>query len=481
MLEYNMKQMALIHTLKKKIERDHILCSKAIKNQSTWKLFHKELRGKKLVLYGMGEMAEYFFEMYGKTLEVAYAIDKKGRTHFHGEGTIIREMKDLTADAGKVVVLVTVVNGIDEIFGELRANGITSIFSLPVMEYHRLSVFMKVAWARWNRNYTWRYQMQYEIKCLSRENNDLKKLRQRTNEIQKRQTERYFYLLHTNYVLNALIDKTDDIELKKEQMRYLFTEIFKNSYEPDFENPKTYNEKTLAANLYDHNPLYTEIADKYTFKKYVADRIGEKYVVPLLGVWDEPEEIDFEKLPEQFVIKSTSGGDSKKVILVNNKENINWQQMIKTMKGWKGTYRNDYYDNFNWQFKDIKQRFIAEELLDIDDLPFYDFKVHCFHGEPKFVHVVKKEPHELAHYDIEWNRLHIVHGYPDMQDEVPKPDCLDEMIQICRKLAEPFKYIRVDFYVLQDRIYVGELTLTSMGGIKPFEPVEVDYEWGSLI
>lgn len=476
MSKQNVVQMALIHAIKKKIEKDVLLCSKEVKKHNTWKCFRTALKGKKLVVYGAGEMFDYFYKVYGQAFEICYAVDKNVKTSRYG--IAVHSVDELEEDSEALVVLVTVVNGIDEIIHNLKQMGIPEVFSLAVMEYHRPCVFMKVVYARINRKYTQQYQMYYEIQLLKQKHENLVK---RINEIQKRQTERYLYLQHTNQVLNVLIDKTDDIELKKEQMRYLFTEIFENAYEPDFDHPKTYNEKVLAMTLYDHNPLYTEIADKYSFKKYVTDRVGDKYVVPLLGVWDKPEDVDFKSLPERFVLKSTLGGDSKKVILIKDKASASQQLLLKTMQSWYGVYRNDYYANFNWQFRNIKQRIIAEELLDIEELLYYDFKVHCFHGEPRYIHVVYQKPHELAHYDTDWHRLSIEHGYPDMHCDVPRPACLKEMLDISRKLSKEFSYIRVDFYVLRDKLYVGELTLTSMGGLKPFEPVEVDYEWGDLI
>lgn len=476
MMNADVEQMTMIRAIKRKIDKDGAFCPGISRRNNTWRKFKKAIYRRNLILYGAGEMFEYFCRVYGKIYDVSYAVDQ----NIEGEknGVKVRSVDCLKDETVETVILVTVINEADIIFERLRKMGFRKVFSLPVMEWHRIPICFGVCRAKWNSTYDAQLRMYYELEQLRKKN---ERLERRINGIQQRQTQRYRYLEHTNTMLNVLIDKRDDLEMKKEQIRYIFTEIYENQYEPDFENPRSFNEKTLAKTLYDHNPLYTEISDKYTFKKYVSDRIGERYVVPLLGVWDSPEDIDFARLPDQFALKSTVGGDSKKVILVKDKGKEDLQRLIRTMQSWYYVYRNDYYGNFNWQFKNMKQRYIAEKLLDIEGLPYYDFKVHCFHGEPKYIHVVWQNPHELAHYDTEWNRLNIVHGYPDLHCDIPKPDSLEEILEISRTLSKPFDYVRVDFYVLKNRLYVGELTLTTMGGLKPFVPVETDYEWGDLI
>lgn len=487
MLELDNIEMPLIHSLKKKLKEDKYLCSKEFYKGNTWKTFERVSAGKKIILYGTGEMFEYFCKAYSQQFDIEYAVDKRAlpSSGVTKNGISVFPLEKLVDEKETCIVLVTPINGIDDIMSELKGLGIDNCFSLSVMEYHRLSIKMKVGFARIWKSYTEHYQLAWKITKLEKKleymEQKLKNAERRAEGIQQRQTERYLYLQHTNRVVNALIDKAGDEELKKEQMKYIFTEIHKNLYAPDFDNPRTFNEKILAMTLYDSNPLYTEISDKYLFKRYVADKVGEKYVVPLLGVWDTPEEIDFSMLPNQFVLKATSGGDSRKVILVKDKGALDIDEICKKLRTWNCKYENDYYYNFNWPFKNIKQRFIAEELLEIEDLPYYDFKVHCFHGEPKYIHVVSQNPHEVTHFDADWNPQKFRHGFPLIHYDVPRPECLEEMLDLSRKLSAPFKYVRVDFYVLKDKLYLGELTLTTLGGLAPFEPVEIDYEWGKLI
>lgn len=474
------KEIPLIYSLRKKIEQDGRLCSKKLMKNNTWKQYERDSNGKKVILYGTGEMYEYFCKIYAQQFHIKYAVDKRVQAWegIEKNGIMVFPIEKLVDEQEPYILLITPINGIDEIFSEMGALGVDKCFSFPVMEYQRISVKVKIWFASMQKTKLRNYQLEWKINKLEQK---ISNIEQKTSKIQQRQTERYLYLMHTNFVVNALIDKIDDEELKKEQMRYVFTEIYKNTYVPDFENPKTYNEKILAMTLYDHNPLYTEVSDKYLFKQYVADKVGEEYVVPLLGVWNAPEDIDFSALPNQFVLKATGGGDSRKVILVKDKNELDIDETIKKMKVWNYKYENDFYRNFNWPFKNIKQRFIAEELLDTEGLSYYDFKVHCFHGEPKYIHVVSQNPHEVTHFDVNWNPQEFKHGFPLIHYNVPKPKCLDEMLDLSRKLSEPFKYVRVDFYVLKEKLYLGELTLTTLGGLAPFEPMEIDYEWGQLI
>lgn len=480
-------EIPLIHSLKKKIEKDEKLCDKSLLKMNTWKKFNYAVRNKKVILYGAGDMFTYFCKTYGMNYDILYAVDQNilPDREIKKSGVTVYSVEKLYKEQTDYVILATPVNGIDSILSELKNKEISHCSSFPLMEYGRISVRLKIWLARNLRMCAHKYQQQLKIENLVQRleymDQKINSMQQRMDGIQQRQTERYLYLLHTNQVMNVLIDKTNDIELKKEQMRYTFTHIHKNSYIPDLNNPKSFNEKILYMTLYDHNPLYTEISDKLQFKKYVAEKVGEKYVVPLLGVWNEPEEVDFEVLPRQFVLKSTRGGDSQKVVIVQDKDKIDKDELIRIMKPWKEPYNNEYYYNFNWPFKNMEFKVFAEEYLPIDELNYFDFKVHCFHGEPKYIHVVSLNPHEVTYYDLNWNKQDFWRCYPPVHYNIPKPDCLNEILDLSRKLAESFSYVRVDFYVMKDKLYLGELTLTSFGALAPFEPTEIDFEWGKLL
>lgn len=458
--------IALIHFLRRKIQRDGKLCSKELTRDNTWAKFKRAAAEKKIVLYGAGEMFDYFCRTYLDEFNIAYAVDRTAsqKRITRKRGISIYPIEKLTEEQEPYVVLITPIGGIDKIIVKLEELGIKEYYFLPAMEYQRISVWLTVhLWKSYAQSYQYKnYQLEKRIDLL-----------------QKQQTERYLYLRHTNQVLNALIDKTDDIELKKEQMRYHFMRIHKNPYNPSLDDPRTFNEKILHMTLYDHNPLYTEVTDKYLFKQYVAGKVGEKYVVPLLGVWDKPEEIDFSKLPNRFVLKLTGGGDGREVIIVKDKESLDIDAAIERMRLWDGKYRNIYYYNFNWPFKNIKYRIIAEEFLDIEGLTY---KVYCFHGEPHHIHVMNEKPHGDTFFDINWNKLDIKFAqYPLINFEVPRPEQLDEMLDVSRKLSEPFQHVRVDFFVSNNKLYLSELTLATLGGLGLYEPADADYELGKLI
>lgn len=476
-----MDTMKLVYLLQKKLEKE-ALSMKSELTEKTWGDFQESAEGKKLVLFGTGELFEYFMEVFSHKYSIAYAVDNHLSVP-EKRGVKIYDPSILSKEGKNYIVLIMTINQIDRIYEQLQyLDCKMDVFSFPILEYNRKEIRQKVDRALNDGEYALLLKLKVDVKRAEDRIECLEKrcqgLLEKCQGLQERQTKRYLYLLHTNRIVNALIDKTEDVELKKEQMRYLFSEIFENEYEPNLETPRTYNEKMLYMTLYDHNPLYTRITDKLQFKDYVAKHVGEEYVVPLLGVWNSAEEIEWDKLPSKFVLKSNAGGDSQKVILIKDKAKEDLKELSGRIKTWEYPYSNDYFYNFNWPFKNISFRIIAEEYLPIDNLPYYDFKVHCFHGEPRYIHVVGHEPHEVTYYDLEWNKVPLQRGYPNIHYEIPRPARLQDMIDISRKLSKEFTYIRVDFYCFEDNLFVGELTMTSFGALIPFHPKEEDYRWG---
>lgn len=487
-------EIAIVHAIKKKTERGNPLCGRDLEKASTWKRLNALQQNKRIVVYGTGDMFAYFCAFYSKRYNIEYAVDKKVHSGnvMEKNGIPVYPIAKLFSEASpeELVVCITPVYGIDEIYDDLQQAGIRHCVSLLAMEAHRFKIKAKVLWSRLSKAYTLEYQMQRKVEKLYealRVSNEILRSKdssqdKRMDGIQQRQTERYGFLLHTNRVVNALIDILNDEmlkeELKKDQIRYYFKEIKKNEYYLDFDRPKTYNEKMQAMMMYDHNPLYSVLNDKYLLKNYITEKIGKEYVVPLLGVWDDPREIDFSVLPDRFALKATNGGDSTRVILVKDKSRAELNTIITQMCYWKDMCQNVYYANFNQVYKNMKQRFIAEELLDTDDLECIDFGVHCFHGEPKYIMILDKNKKRIKFYDTDWKLQDFVFELPFYEYDVPKPWCLDELLALSRKLSEPFQHVRVDFMVLKDRFYIGEMTFTTFGGFGRFDPPEADLEWG---
>ena len=295
----------------------------------------------------------------------------------------------------------------------------------------------------------------------------LKKL---TDAITKKE-KRTVYLA----ILGFYDNMSDEDYLKKQ---------FKNSlgYVPDFKNPKTYNEKLQWIKLNDRNPLYTTLVDKASVKDYVAEKIGSKYIIPTLGVWNDFDEIDFDKLPNQFVLKTTH--DSGGVVICKDKAKFDKKgarkKIIKSFK------RNYYYQNREWPYKDVKPRIIAEEFItDLGKDGLCEYKIFCFNGEPKIVLLCKGEAHGAGrtndYCDLEYNRLPFVSVNPNSEGEIVKPKEHDEIIEIAKKLSQGFPQVRVDTYVSNGKIYFGELTFFHNSGFSLFEPKEWDKILGDYI
>ena len=231
-------EIPLIHSLKKKIEKDEKLCDKSLLKMNTWKKFNYAVRNKKVILYGAGDMFTYFCKTYGMNYDILYAVDQNilPDREIKKSGVTVYSVEKLYKEQTDYVILATPVNGIDSILSELKNKEISHCFSFPLMEYGRISVRLKIWLARNLRMCAHKYQQQLKIENLVQRleymDQKINSMQQRMDGIQQRQTERYLYLLHTNQVMNVLIDKTNDIELKKEQMRYTFTHIHKNSYIP---------------------------------------------------------------------------------------------------------------------------------------------------------------------------------------------------------------------------------------------------------
>ena len=247
------------------------------------------------------------------------------------------------------------------------------------------------------------------------------------------------------------------------------------------DNPVTYNEKLQWLKLYDHNPKYVELVDKFAVREYVSDTIGEQYLVPLLGVYNTVMEIDFSTLPDQFVMKPThTSGD---VLLCTDKSSLSTSAARDLAATWM---RKQYYWGLReWPYKHIRPRIICEELIKtVDGKPPKDYKIFCFNGEPKFAFVATDRGSETKFdfFDSEWNRQSLRQHYPNSDYMLEKPAQWEEMLYLARKLAKDIPHVRVDFYVdARGAIFFGELTFFHFSGLEPFEPESYDYDLGSWI
>lgn len=245
-------------------------------------------------------------------------------------------------------------------------------------------------------------------------------------------------------------------------------------------SPRTFNEKLQWLKLYDRHPEYTQMVDKATVKEYVASIIGEKYIIPTLGVWENFDDIDFENIPSSFVLKCTH--DSGGVVICENKNLFDVEKarskLLKSMK-------NYYYVGREYPYKDIKPRIIAEKyMVDESHIELKDYKIHLFHGIPNFIQVDfdRFTSHHRNLYTIDWKPLGKAIKYPAVYErEIDKPIVLDEMLELAMKLAFNIPYVRADFYCIGNKVYFGELTFYHGSGFETFSPKSFDEELGALI
>ena len=253
-----------------------------------------------------------------------------------------------------------------------------------------------------------------------------------------------------------------------------------HGFPPDLENPKTWSEKIQWMKLYDRDPLYTRCSDKYRMRDYVAETAGERYIVPLLGVYDDARKIEFGSLPASFVIKANHGCGWN-LLIRNQKTDLDRSAAVTRCNKWLA--KNYYVNHREWQYKDIAPLLAVEEFLLSDDgsVP-NDIKIHCFdHGRGDVVIGVDRgrfARHTRDHYDEHWRRIDLTFAFDQSEEGTDRPERLEDMVALARQLAEPFRYVRVDLYLLRSRIYVGELTFTPGSGNDRFVPETTDRDWG---
>ena len=246
--------------------------------------------------------------------------------------------------------------------------------------------------------------------------------------------------------------------------------------------PQTFNEKLQWLKLYDRKPVYTTMVDKYEVKKYVADIIGEEYIIPTIGIYSSFDEIDFDKLPNKFVIKCTH--DSGGVVVCKDKQKLD----LKEAKSKINTClkNNFFYVGREWPYKNVKPRIIVEEFMeDHVNEDLNDYKFMCFNGKVKCSFVCSdrrsKEGLKVTFFDLDWNKMPFERHYPASNKEIPKPVNYDKMVELSEKLAKDLPFARIDFYEVEGRVYFGEITFFPGNGVEEFTPEKWDYELGSWL
>ena len=249
----------------------------------------------------------------------------------------------------------------------------------------------------------------------------------------------------------------------------------------DLNNPRTFCEKLNWLKLHDRRPEYTMMADKYEVRQYIKNKIGEEYLIPLLGVWDKVEEIDYESLPDQFVLKCTH--DSGSVIICKDKASFDTKAANDKLK--KVLMTNYFYPSREWPYKNIKPRVIAEKyMVDESGTELKDYKIYDFSGKPYLIQVDygRFVKHERNLYDLDWNYIPEEIEYPTNAEHViTKPQNLELMLELARKLSDGIPSVRTDFYNINGKVYFGEITFYQEAGFARFSSDEFARKLGDKI
>ena len=247
--------------------------------------------------------------------------------------------------------------------------------------------------------------------------------------------------------------------------------------------PKTFNEKLQWLKLYDRKPEYTVMVDKYRVREYIREKIGGQYLIPLLGVWDSPQEIDFEALPEKFAMKCNHNSGLG-MCICGDKSQLDIPKVRRDLM--RGLQQDYYLTGREWPYKNVPRRVIAEHYLQSDEGGLTDYKIHCFNGIPRLILVCRDRFADSGltddFYTPKWEHLDLKRpGVPNAKEPIPKPEKLDEMLALASKLSDGIPFLRVDFYFVDGYIYFSELTFFPASGFEAYDPPEWDEKLGDFL
>ena len=283
--------------------------------------------------------------------------------------------------------------------------------------------------------------------------------------------EKNFERLARYHLLNWMPDKV--------YLKIKFFLRFKKKL--NLNNPITFNEKMQWLKIYDRKPEYAIMVDKYEVKEYVKSIIGERYIIPTLGRWQRFCDINFDVLPEQFVLKCTH--DSGGIVIVRNKDEFNKQLAKNKLE--KSLRNNYYWLGREWPYKHTKPQIIAEKYMeDRNNTNLSVYKIFNFQGQPNIIQVIQNDklPNEtIDYYTTDWKKLDFRQNYPNSNMLLRKPVLLGEMLSLAKQLSRGFSFIRTDFYIINEEIYFSEFTFYSDAGFAKFEPEKWDFLLGEEI
>lgn len=267
------------------------------------------------------------------------------------------------------------------------------------------------------------------------------------------------------------------LDEKKKLLRHIFYSNL--GYMPDFEKPKTINDKLYWLILHYHSKLLTQCADKVDARNIMREWLGEDYLIPAIGAYDSVDAIPWDELPEKFVLKVNWGSGQN--IICKNKAELDIEDAKEKLRKWMLPENCLYYQRFEPQYEGLKPMVLCEKYIEQMDGLLYDYKIHCFHGEPKFIQLNDRwGTHTGCIYDMDWKKTDLHTAFTLDERDYDKPECLDDMLRVARIIAKNFPYCRVDLYQIDHRVYFGELTFTSSAG-NLHMPEKDALEWGALL
>ena len=266
-----------------------------------------------------------------------------------------------------------------------------------------------------------------------------------------------------------------DSQPDEDYLRRKFCAIL--GYELNLDDPKTFNEKLQWLKLYDRRPEYSIFVDKYRVRDHVAKTIGAEYLIPLLGVWSDPDEIELEHLPEQFVLKCNHNSGLG-MCICRDKSALNWPKTKQMLK--KGLAQDYYLTGREWPYKNVERKIIAEKyMVDESGWELKDYKVMCFNGQPRLIqmHSGRFSQQKQDFYDVDWTLTDIEQTIPRTGISVERPAFLAQMLELSAKLSEGIPQVRVDWYFAENQLFFGELTFFDGSGFERF----LNYEWDLML
>lgn len=284
----------------------------------------------------------------------------------------------------------------------------------------------------------------------------------------------YRFLLHSGW--GRYDAMADEAYLKR-----LFRAAMKKPL--DLQAPQTFSQKLQWLKLYDRRREYTMMADKLLVRDYIAEKLGAQHLIPLLGVWDDPDDIDFDALPERFVLKCNHNSGLG-MCICKDKSSLDVPKVRQALR--KGLRQDYYLTGREWPYKNIPRKVICEKFMTDGGNELADFKVHNFNGEAKFILVCRDRFSATGltedFYTPDWERMPVKRpGIPNAAVPSPKPEQLEQILEFSRILSKDIPFVRTDFYVIEGKVYFGEITFFPAGGLTPFEPESWDETFGSWL